>query len=162
MTHWLLFFRLLTGPGFDPEADIERHVCGYHARPPSPSRPAAYQKLRPQVIGKWLTLQRAAFQAGVPLAAGSTWRSRAEQARLYRRKGPRWAARPGRSNHERGLAIDVMDMCRRGAVKRDTKADRWLNRNLHAYGFRRPMSYEPWHIEPVKYINQTVIQSTAD
>lgn len=162
MTEWILTLGLLTGPGFDPDTETQRHICGYHARPPSPQQPAAYQKLRPQFIARWLRLQRAAFQAGIPLAAGSTWRSRAEQARLYRQKGPRWAARPGRSNHEKGLAIDMVDMCRRTSVKRGTKADRWLNRHVRSYSLRRPMAHEPWHIEPLTYLKHTVIQSIAD
>lgn len=56
----------------------------------------------------------------------------------------------------------MMDMCRRATVRRGTKADRWLNRNVRSYSLRRPMAHEPWHIEPVTYLQQTVIQSVAD
>lgn len=48
-------------------------------------------------------------------------------------------ARPGDSDHERGLAIDF-DRCR----TRDTACYRWLAANASAYGLV-PLSSEPWH-----------------
>ncbi len=69
---------------------------------------------------------------------GSGFRSHAQQAALYRSR-PRLAARPGHSNHEKGLAADIH--CNgRGLA--------WLHSHAKAYALRFPMSYEPWHIEP--------------
>jgi phage-related minor tail protein len=47
------------------------------------------------------------FQQFPGLSIRSGFRSYEEQARLYAEKGPGWAAPPGRSNHERGLAADL-------------------------------------------------------
>ena len=44
-----------------------------------------------------------------------------------------WVARPGQSNHNHGLAVDVG-----GDVE-------FLRRNGHLFGLTAPMSWEPWH-----------------
>jgi hypothetical protein len=55
-------------------------------------------------------------------------------------------ARPGRSMHEKGLAIDFYRAGRGGAAKpiAGTAAFRWLKRNAAAYGLYNLPS-EPWH-----------------
>lgn len=73
------------------------------------------------------------------LSIVSGFRTRAEQARLYREK-PRLAAPPGRSMHERGLAADLGF----GSAAARTAA----HRQASSCGLRFPVSYEPWHIEP--------------
>lgn len=70
---------------------------------------------------------------------GSGFRSHAEQAAIYHKR-PGLAARPGHSNHERGLAADLS--CHDGAMA-------WLHAHAHTYGLTFPMSWEPWHIEPI-------------
>jgi len=52
-------------------------------------------------------------------------------------------ARPGRSMHERGLAIDFTANGR-ALTSRNTSAFRWLAANAGTYGFRNLPS-EPWH-----------------
>lgn len=52
-------------------------------------------------------------------------------------------ARPGRSNHERGLAVDFTANGR-AITSRNTAAFRWLSANAAAYGFYNLPS-EPWH-----------------
>jgi hypothetical protein len=47
----------------------------------------------------------------------------------------KYAAKPGHSNHEKGLAADLSGYA---AVSDET---------LAKYGLYRPMSYEPWHVE---------------
>lgn len=97
------------------------------------------QGLKPHFIARLAAL-RAAMPVGLGFSVGSGFRSHAEQARLHALK-PRLAARPGRSNHERGLAGDLKFA--------SGESSRWLHRNASRYGLRFPMSYEPWHIEPV-------------
>lgn len=85
-------------------------------------------------LGRW-----AKEELNRPYNIGSGYRSLAEQARLYARwlarvPGQAPAAPPGSSNHNFGLASD-------GA--------RLGGRNPGKYGLVYPMSYEPWHIEPV-------------
>ena len=68
-----------------------------------------------------------------------TWRSREEQECLWARLGPGWAARPGSSPHEGGLAIDIEDW---GPASFGQDA-----RLLETHGWCRTVSSEPWHYE---------------
>lgn len=76
---------------------------------------------------------------GRPYHVGDGYRSPAESNRLYadylagRRSAP--AAPGGRSMHNFGLASD---------------GNHWSALNPAAWGLRFPMSYEPWHVEPVE------------
>jgi Lysozyme like domain len=67
-------------------------------------------------------------------------RSNAEQAALYA-KDPTIAAKPGSSWHEKGLAADL------GFADDNTK--RWMHAHAGEYGLFFPMSWEPWHIQPL-------------
>ncbi len=82
--------------------------------------------------------------AGVSLRVTSGYRSRQEQRWLYNRYrkglGPK-AARPGRSNHQRGLAVDLVV----GDVTTPTYD--WLASHACRFGFRRTVQSEPWHWE---------------
>ena len=80
---------------------------------------------------------------GGVLSIISGFRSRAQQQRLYDRymagvPGQAPAAPPGRSNHERGLAIDHSPHSTAG-----------MRARAGGFGLRYPMSYEPWHVEPI-------------
>jgi LAS superfamily LD-carboxypeptidase LdcB len=77
--------------------------------------------------------------AGGACKVGSGFRSHLEQIHLWHAK-PGLAARPGHSNHERGLAADLS--CSGGALG-------WMHRHAASFGLRFPMSWEAWHIEPV-------------
>jgi D-alanyl-D-alanine carboxypeptidase len=82
--------------------------------------------------------------AGVSLRVTSGYRSRRQQHWLYERfrkgLGPK-AARPGRSNHQRGLALDLVV----GNVTTPTYD--WLASHACRFGFRRTVQSEPWHWE---------------
>jgi hypothetical protein len=96
-----------------------------------------------------LAVQAVERELGVPVSVVSAYRSAAEQARLYDAwvkkqqgvPGYEWAnlaAPPGRSNHERGLAIDI------------TPNSTAAMRNVFArYGLTFPVKGEPWHVEPI-------------
>lgn len=76
---------------------------------------------------------------GQPYNVGSGYRSLAEQQVLYDRwirrvPGQAPAAKPGSSNHNWGLAAD---------------GPHWGGLNPGLFGLRYPMSYEPWHVEPM-------------
>jgi LAS superfamily LD-carboxypeptidase LdcB len=75
----------------------------------------------------------------------SGWRSYEEQVRLKKQK-PNLAATPGRSNHGWGLASDLS--------YGSAAAQRWVHANAARYGLRFPMSYEPWHIEPLRMVRR--------
>jgi hypothetical protein len=83
----------------------------------------------------------------------SGFRSYQQQAALYADyingvPGQAPAAPPGRSNHEKGLAIDH--------APHSTGADREIART---HGLHYPMGYEPWHVEPIN--KESVISQAA-
>ena len=93
-------------------------------------------------LSKW------SASVGQTYNVGSGYRSMAEQQRLYDAyragvPGQAPAAPPGRSNHNYGLASD---------------GPRWGNKNPEAFGLRYPMSYEPWHVEPLNARSMRVPQ----
>lgn len=77
-------------------------------------------------------------KTGKTIQVNSGYRSYERQAALHR-QFPQKAAAPGRSLHEKGLAIDINssdanELEKLGLMKK--------------YGFTRPVGGEPWHIEP--------------
>lgn len=78
-------------------------------------------------------------KAGKPFLITSGYRSIEKQAQLYREKGPKFAAPPGSSLHNFGVAVDV------NSPDANAMASSGL---LEKYNFTRPMGHEPWHIEP--------------
>lgn len=92
------------------------------------------------------SLQSFLQASGGRVSVGSGYRSIAEQQVLYDRyrrgvKGQAPAAKPGRSNHNFGLAGDLKFA--------NPGARNWAHANAARFGLRFPMSYEPWHIEPL-------------
>ena len=89
-------------------------------------------------------LQQLVAASGGRIKIGSGFRTREEQARLYKAK-PNLAAKPGHSNHERGLAADL--------VYADKNAAAWAHANAARFGLKFPMlnpkgkKFEPWHVE---------------
>jgi D-alanyl-D-alanine carboxypeptidase len=94
----------------------------------------------------------------------SGFRSYAYQQNLYNRyvardgkaEADRYSARPGHSEHQTGLAMDVNSVGQSFAY---TSEGKWLAAHAHEYGFiiRYPKGkeditgymYEPWHIRYV-------------
>ena len=92
----------------------------------------------------------------------SGFRSYQRQANLfykyYQQSGftaDTFSARPGKSEHQTGLAFDLIDS-RTNDLLRESKSIKWLEDNAHLYGFiiRYPKDkesitgymYEPWHL----------------
>ena len=97
--------------------------------------------LNPQLLQK---LAQIGKQLGEKVSIDSGARSRQEQEVLYQKylNGTgNLAAKPGYSNHQNGIAMDVSGVCGRG-----TAADRWLRANAASYGFRNLPS-EFWHYD---------------
>lgn len=113
-----------------------------------------------------------AYQEKIDLYAISPYRSYNTQESLYERYAAKdgyeqadtYSARPGFSEHQTGLAVDINSADDSFA---DTKEAKWLNENAYKYGFilRYPKGkeyitgyqYEPWHfryvgLETAKYI----------
>jgi hypothetical protein len=88
----------------------------------------------------FLKMQAAANAEGVRLSLTSGFRTMAEQKHLYdcylnrSCNNGNLAARPGYSNHQSGLALDV-------------STSSWLTHNASKFGFVRTVSQESWHYE---------------
>lgn len=57
-----------------------------------------------------------------------------------------WVARPGHSNHGKGIAADL------GFA--DSATRQWVHDNAGRFGLHFPMGWEPWHIEPIGSVLQ--------
>ena len=130
---------------------------------PGWSRSVTY-RLRREAAGALEALVAAARRDGIRLHVVSAYRSWSTQQRLYQRKvtragrHQRSVARPGHSEHQLGLAVDLTDGDLEHLLEASfgqTRAGRWLRRHAPRYGFA--LSYtchnapetgyvtEPWH-----------------
>jgi hypothetical protein len=89
---------------------------------------------------KFKAMMAAASKAGIHLSINSAFRTYAEQAALYRKYGSPRAARPGYSNHQQGLSVDIGGIGGYG-----TRAYKWLAANAAKYGFKNDVKNEFWH-----------------
>lgn len=117
--------------------------------------------LIPEAYSAFLNLQEAASNSGFDIQLISGYRSYETQRGLYNNyvatygqaEADTFSARPGTSEHQTGLAMDV------GWIDDsygDTPSGKWLAQNCYKYGFiiRYPKGkesitgykYEPWHI----------------
>lgn len=124
-------------------------------------------------------LFEAAEKDGLPLAGVSGYRSHATQRSLYtnyvKRDGEaaanKYSAKPGHSEHETGLAIDVTGSngkCPAQDCFGATREAKWLEEHAPEYGFiiRYPKGkqsitgyqYEPWHL---RYVGKDAAQEIA-
>lgn len=95
-------------------------------------------------------LQAFADASGGRISITSGYRSPERQAQLWQAAlakygdpeiADNWVARPGKSNHGRGIAADL------GFA--DASARQWAHANAARFGLHFPMEWEPWHIEPL-------------
>jgi hypothetical protein len=105
------------------------------------------ERIALDTLDAYVELVEAAARDGVPVALNSGFRSYAEQKYLYegfvkKRRGFNKAAKPGRSNHQNGIAFDIAVAGVTGNPVYD-----WLKRNAPARGFIRTVNGEPWHWE---------------
>lgn len=104
-----------------------------------------------------------AEELGLNIFAVSAYRSYSTQKSLYdryvarsgKKQADTYSARPGHSEHQTGLAVDVIAASSSANVDK-TKEYKWYKDNAHHYGFiiRYPSGkshitgyiYEPWHL----------------
>ena len=72
----------------------------------------------------------------------------------------KWIALPGRSQHQKGRAVDFGTESG-GLVRKGSKEAIWLNQNAAKYGVNIPMSHEPWQAEPVGSRDGSLPDSTT-
>ena len=105
------------------------------------------EKLTSEMAEPYFEMVVAALDDGVELTINSGFRTYAEQKYLYDnwRKGVagfNLAAKPGRSNHQNGSALDIPVGGGPGLPAYD-----WLASNATSYGFIRTVKSEYWHWE---------------
>jgi hypothetical protein len=115
---------------------------------------AAAGQLNPGFNASINNMIAAAAAAGFDIGKGSGYRSSEQQAQLYASDvashggmASGLVAPPGHSNHELGLAMDLVSGG--GGLLRGGDAAAWVKANAGLFGLTVPMSYEPWHIEPI-------------
>ncbi|MBQ5335751.1 MAG: D-alanyl-D-alanine carboxypeptidase family protein [Oscillospiraceae bacterium] len=119
-------------------------------------------------------MQKAAAKEGITLTICSGFRDYNTQKALYNRyvnrdgkaEADRYSARPGHSEHQTGLAMDIN---RADKSFTGTKEQKWLAANCVKYGFiiRYPEGkenitgymYESWHI---RYLGKDLAKKVAD
>ena len=125
--------------------------------------------LRSEVYDAFKNMFNAAKKENITLIINSGFRTYEYQKGLYdnykNTKGEEYAdgyaARPNLSEHQTGLAIDIITYGANGKNFDQTDAFKWLSKNAHKYGFilRYPKdkenitgySYESWHY---RYLGQ--------
>lgn len=126
--------------------------------------------LRKEAADALKELFTAAKKEGYELIARSGYRSYATQASLYERyveqdgveAADTYSARPGHSEHQTGLTIDVTSDTVHGGLTElfgETEEGKWVAENAYRFGFivRYPQDrtaetgyqYEPWHLRYV-------------
>ena len=119
-------------------------------------------------------------EAGYSLASVSGYRSYTKQSAIYARKkantgsvekADALVARPGASEHQLGMAMDI---AKKGSSQLNggfgkTKEGKWVNENAHRFGFIvryqegyediTGYSFEPWHI---RYVGKEHAQAIYD
>lgn len=129
------------------------------------SLPSTYNPgLNQEASLKFNEMKAAALKENVKLWIASGFRSYSYQNNLYNRYVKKYgkantdtfSARPGHSEHQSGLAMDINSLEESFAL---TKEGKWLNENAANYGFiiRYPKGkthltgykFEPWHIRYV-------------
>lgn len=141
--------------------------------------------LRQEAATALETMFADAEKEGISLRLGSGYRSYQTQERLFNdyvsRDGEaaanRYSARPGQSEHQTGLAVDIGDSSLNNWLKnsfKNTEEGIWLRDNSYKYGFvlrylegKEDITgyiYEPWHFryvgieeaEKIKFANCTL------
>ena len=127
-------------------------------------------------------------QAGLSPLICSSYRSQERQQELYDNKvqrvmaegvsreaaqaeAARWVARPGTSEHQTGLAVDIVSLSNQmlDETQESTPEFQWLAENAWKYGFilRYPsdksektgIAYEPWHF---RFVGKEAVEEMHD
>lgn len=104
-------------------------------------RPGSGKFLEQRAAQAFQQMDAAALSDGVQLIINSAFRSMAEQVTLYAKYLAgvgNLAAKPGYSNHQNGIALDL---------EATPAAFAWLTANASRFGFIRTVKSESWHWE---------------
>ena len=137
------------------------------------------QKLKEVAYNAYISMFNKAKEDGYTLIVNSSYRSYSEQKEIYDKyvswygdDADKTAARPGYSEHQTGLAVDIQSYCSQSKDFDECEEFTWLLNNAYKYGFilRYPegrefitgYEYESWHFryvgkEAAKYIHENKI-----
>lgn len=136
------------------------------------------QKLRKEAKDKFMEMCDAAKEDGISIKAGSTYRSYSYQQGLYNRyvnrdgkkEADRYSARAGHSEHQTGLAIDILNG-KNEFIDEDNKEYDWLVNNCYKFGYILRYTkedeaitgyqFESWHFRYVGTDVAMVIKDTG-
>ena len=121
------------------------------------------QMLRLDAYNAFIEMWNKATEDGYKLIVNSSYRSYEEQEKIYndysswygKAEADKKAARPGYSEHQTGLALDIQSYCSENKEFDECPEFTWLINNAYKYGFilRYPKdldyitgyNYESWH-----------------
>lgn len=108
-----------------------------------------------EVYDAYVKMWKKAKEAGNTLLVNSSYRTRDEQSEEYDNSSDEYASRPGFSEHQTGLALDIVTYDTIGNDFENSSEFKWLQENSYKYGFilRYPKdkeditgyNYESWH-----------------
>ena len=138
-----------------------------------------HQKLKEVAYNAYISMFNKAKEDGYTLIVNSSYRSYKEQKEIYDKyvswygeDADKTAAKPGFSEHQTGLAVDIQSYCSQKKDFDKCEEFTWLQNNAYKYGFilRYPegkeyitgYDYESWHYRYVgkdvaKYIQENKI-----
>lgn len=137
----------------------------------------ADNKIREHVYEEFKNMWYAANKEGLTLIVTSSYRSYDEQEKIHKsyanQKGQEWAdsvsARAGYSEHQTGLALDIVTYNSTMDNFEDSEEFKWLKKNSYKYGFilRYPKDktyitgydYESWHY---RYVGKKIAKEIHD
>ena len=131
--------------GYEPEEIVS--ISNWYAY--------ANNSINKEVYDQFKKMFNAAKKEDLKIIINDSYRSYSDQEETYEKYGDEYAARPGSSEHNTGLAIDVVSPSSNGDPFKDTAEHAWLQEHAHEYGFilRYPenkeyltgYAYESWH-----------------
>ena len=108
-----------------------------------------------EVYDHYVSMWNDANEQGLVLLVNSSYRTFEEQQEQYDMSNDDYASRPGYSEQQTGLALDIVSDGVQGNEFENTDEFKWLQENAHKYGFilRYPKdkeyitgyNYESWH-----------------
>lgn len=139
---------------------------------------AGSQKIRKEAYEAYISMHEDANKEGIYLMVNSSYRDYKKQEAVYNNYkinhgeeyADKIAARPGFSEHQTGLALDIFSINSSAqATFKDSDAYKWLKENSYKYGFilRYPenldnitgYSFESWHY---RYVGKELAKKIYD
>ena len=112
-----------------------------------------WKHLTPKFQRALIKLSKYAEEHGIKISYGkrSTWRSHQDQIDMKKERG-HFAARPGHSPHEKGIAVDITTASVNGNTRSNRENQALLGRYWESLGYRwgghfKNFAKEPWHFD---------------